>query len=187
MKEENKKVVIIIIITILIVVGFIAGITVGLNKKNTETVNNSTSPYISSNENNLNTSNIQENDSQNQTANLNQRTENVTIEVDEDTITSENVSIIITDNNVNQYGWGIEFKIQEKVNGEWKYLNYISDDLSWIDVAYELNEDNQLTQKIDIEKYYGKLSDGQYRIVKPVYDNEEDGYVYIYSNEFEIK
>ena len=51
--------------------------------------------------------------------------------------------------------------------------------------AYENTfEENQLTLKLDIEQYYGKLSNGTYRIVKPVYDN---GYMDIYSNEFEIK
>ena len=115
---------------------------------------------------------------------FNRSPENVTIEVDNITVSLESVSITITDNNVDQYGWGVEFRVQKKVNGEWKELNYISDDLSWIDIAYELNEDNQVTQKLDIEQYYGKLSNGIYRIVKPVYDN---GYINIYSNEFEIK
>lgn len=115
---------------------------------------------------------------------FNRSPENVTIEILDNTITAISLSITITDNNEIQYGWGVEFRVQEKVNGEWKNLNYISDDLSWIDIAYELNEDNQLTQKLDIEKYYGKLSNGIYRIVKPVYDN---GYIDIYSNEFEIK
>ena len=110
--------------------------------------------------------------------------ENVTIEVDDTTITPESVSIIITDNNEEQYGWGVEFRVQQKVNEEWEDLQYVSDDLSWIDIAYEVNEDNQLTLKLDIEQYYGKLSNGTYRIVKPVYDN---GYMDIYSNEFEIK
>lgn len=114
----------------------------------------------------------------------NRSSENVTIEINNSTVNSESVSITITDNNENQYGWGVEFRVQEKVNGEWKNLNYVSDDLSWIDIAYQLNEDKQLTQKLDIEKYYGKLSNGIYRIVKPVYDN---GYIDIYSNEFEIK
>lgn len=114
----------------------------------------------------------------------NRSSENVTIEVNNSTVKHESVSITITDNNEDQYGWGVEFKVQEKVNGEWKTLNYISDELSWIDIAYQLNEHKQLTQKLDIEKYYGKLSNGIYRIVKPVYDN---GYIDIYSNEFEIK
>lgn len=114
----------------------------------------------------------------------NRNPNNVIIKVDNTTIKPESVSITITDNNENQYGWGVEFRVQEKVNGEWKNLNYISDNLSWIDIAYQLDEDKQLTQKLDIEKYYGKLSNGIYRIVKPVYDN---GYIDIYSNEFEIK
>lgn len=110
--------------------------------------------------------------------------ENVTIEVHDTTITPDSVSITITDNNEEHYGWGVEFRVQKKVNGEWEDLQYVSDDLSWIDIAYEVNEDNQLTLKLDIEQYYGKLSNGVYRIVKPVYDN---GYIDIYSSEFEIK
>lgn len=115
---------------------------------------------------------------------LNRNPDNVTIEVDESTVSATSVSITITDNNENHYGWGVEFRVQQKIDNKWEDLQYISDDLSWIDIAYELNEDNQLTQKLDIEKYYGKLSNGIYRIVKPVYDN---GYIDIYSNEFEIK
>ncbi|OKZ56953.1 MAG: hypothetical protein BHV99_04730 [Clostridium sp. 26_21] len=110
--------------------------------------------------------------------------ENVTITVVEDTISRNELIIKIADNNEDKYGWGVEFRVQEKVDNEWKDLDYISDDLTWIDIAYKLNADNQLTQKLNIEKYYGKLNNGIYRIVKPVYDN---GYVDIYSNEFEIK
>jgi len=115
---------------------------------------------------------------------FNRSPENVTIKVIEDTISRDSASILITDNNEDKYGWGEEFGVQEKVNGEWKDLDYISDNLSWIAIAYELNEDNQLTQKLNIKEYYGELSNGIYRIVKQVYDN---GYVSIYSDEFEIK
>lgn len=115
---------------------------------------------------------------------FNRSPENATITVVEDTISRIGLTIKITDNNEDTYGWGVEFRVQEKVDNEWKDLDYISDDLAWIDIAYKLNTDNQLTQKLDIEKYYGKLNNGIYRIVKPVYDN---GYVDIYSNEFEIK
>lgn len=115
---------------------------------------------------------------------FNRSPENVTIEVLEDTITKELVEILITDNNENSYGWGIEFRVQEKVDGEWKDLKDVSSDLYWNAIAYELNEDKQLTQRLNIKNYYGTLKNGIYRIVKPVYDN---GYIYIYSNEFEIK
>lgn len=131
-----------------------------------------------------NTSNTENNKNPISTENSDRKPENVTIEIDNNTISAESVSITITDNNENHYGWGVEFRVQQKVAGEWKDLKYISDNLSWIDIAYELGEDNQLTQKLDIKKYYGELSNGIYRIVKPVYDNE---YIDIYSNEFEIK
>ena len=116
--------------------------------------------------------------------NFNRSPENVTIEVLKDTISNKGVTIRITDNNEDTYGWGVEFRVQEKVNGEWNDLEYLSSDLSWIEIAYEVNKDKQLELKVDIEKYYGELPSGAYRIVKPVYDKE---YIDIYSNEFEIK
>lgn len=114
----------------------------------------------------------------------NRNPQNVSIEVLEDTITKESVEIVITDNNEDKYGWGIEFKVQEKIDGEWVDLEYVSDDISWIEIAYLPNENNQITQKLNIKEYYGKLSKGIYRVVKPVYDN---GYIDLYSNEFIIK
>lgn len=114
----------------------------------------------------------------------NRDAKNVTIEVLKDTITKEAVKILITDNNEDKYGWGVEFRVQEKINGEWVDLKYISDNVSWIEIAYLLNENNQITQKLNIKEYYGSLTKGIYRIVKPVYDN---GYIDLYSNEFEIK
>lgn len=118
------------------------------------------------------------------TENSNKKPENVTIEVLENTITNKAAEILITDNNKNQYGWGVEFRVQQKIDGKWKELNYISDDLAWIEIAYELDKNNQVKMKVDFEKYYGILKRGIYRIVKPVYDN---GYIDLYSNEFEIK
>ena len=114
---------------------------------------------------------------------FNRSPENVTIKVVPDTACDTSVQILITDNNEDKYGWGVAFSIQEKVNGEWKDLDYISDEVAWIAIAYNLNENNQLIQKIDIEKYYGKLDKGIYRVVKKIYDN---GNVDIYSDEFEI-
>ena len=67
------------------------------------------------------------------------------------------------------------------MDGKWEDLEYISNDLTWIDIAYKFNEENKITQKLDIEKYYGKLPQGIYRVVKPVYGKT------LYSNEFEIK
>ena len=161
----------------------VIGLAVVLSNKNgkkTETSNN-TNSYIPEG---VNIADENEIGTPADEVGFNRNPENVTIEILSDTISNISVEILITDNNVDQYGWGVEFRVQEKVDNEWKDLDYISDDLAWIDIAYELNQDNQLTQKLDIEKYYGKLNNGIYRIVKPVYNN---GYVDIYSNEFEIK
>ena len=66
----------------------------------------------------------------------------------------------------------------------WKDLKYVSDEVAWIEIAYNLNENNQRIQKIDIDKYYGKLDKGIYRVVKTIYDN---GNIDLYSDAFEIK
>ena len=50
-------------------------------------------------------------------------------------------------------------------------------------VTIEVDESTVSAESVSIT-IYGKLSNGIYRIVKPVYDN---GYIDIYSNEFEIK
>lgn len=175
--EKNKKIIIGFLIVIIIVIGVVVAYKV-IEKSVTNRADfNFTVENISSNP--VDTINHEQNDTKS-----NRTPNNVIIKVDNTTINPESISITITDNNENQYGWGVEFRVQEKVNGEWKNLDYVSDDLAWIDIAYQLNEDKQLTQKLDIEKYYGKLSNGIYRIVKPVYDN---GYIDIYSNEFQIK
>ena len=175
--NKSKKIIIGILIVLIIVVGIVVAYKI-IEKSVTNRADfNFVVENISSSP--VNTIDNGQNDTK-----LNRNTNNVTIEVDNTTISPESVTIIITDNNTEHFAWGIEFRVQKKVNEQWEDLEYVSDDLSWIDIAYEVNEDNQLTLKLDIEKYYGKLSNGIYRIVKPVYDN---GYIDIYSNEFEIK
>jgi flagellar basal body-associated protein FliL len=115
---------------------------------------------------------------------FNRNPENVTIEVLDGTITNSSVEILITDNNEDKYGWGVEFYVEKNIDGNWYRIDSISDDLSWITIAYNPDKNGQITQKLDIENYYGKLDNGTYRIVKTVYDN---GYIDLYSNEFEIK
>ena len=110
--------------------------------------------------------------------------ENVTIEVLEDTITDKSVEILITDTNKDKYGWGVQFAVQKKINKKWENLEYILDEISWIEIAYNLDNNNQLKQKLNIEKYYGKLDKGTYRIVKTQWSNNE--YIDLYSNDFEI-
>ena len=72
------------------------------------------------------------------------------------------------------------YKIQDLVAGFEKENRY-----GFEEIAYKLDENNQLKQKINWERFYGKLEKGTYRIVKPQWSNNE--YIDLYSNEFEIK
>ncbi len=114
----------------------------------------------------------------------NRSPENVTIEVLADTITREMAEILITDKNEDVYGWGENFHLEKKVNGNWEKLEMTSDKLAFNALAYLPNENGELKMKVNYGKYYGTLENGIYRIVKSVYDGEE---ISLYSNEFEIK
>lgn len=114
----------------------------------------------------------------------NRSPENVTIEVLADTITREMAEILITDKNEDVYGWGENFHLEKKVNGNWKKLEMTSDKLTFNALAYLPNENGELKMKVNYGKYYGTLENGIYRIVKSIYDGEE---IDLYSNEFEIK
>ena len=113
---------------------------------------------------------------------FNRKPENVTVEVVPDTVSSKGATIIITDNNEDSYAWGKSYKLQKKENGQWKDLNAITE-MSFEEIAYILDDNNQYTQKIDWTVFYGKLEKGTYRIAKDSYDK---GYIYFYSNEFNI-
>lgn len=116
---------------------------------------------------------------------FNRSPENVTIEVLKDTVTRKSAEILITDKNEDTYGWGENFSLQKKVNGNWEELKMRSDKLLTFNaLAYLPDENHQLKMKVDYGEYYGTLEDGIYRIVKAVYDGED---VDLYSDEFEVR
>ena len=117
----------------------------------------------------------------------NEISDEITIKVLEDTITRESIEILITDKRESNPGWDTEFKVQQKINGEWQDLKYKDDRIESDLIGMFVDDNKQLTQKLDIEKYYGKLQNGIYRIGKDIYNNADGNYIYIYSNEFEIK
>ena len=113
----------------------------------------------------------------------NRNQENVVVEVLMDTVTRNGVTIVITDKNENPYGWGKSYKLQQKIADEW-YDVAPQSEMIFEEIAYILDENGQLKQDIDWTRFYGELGNGTFRIVKDTYDN---GYIYFYSNEFEIK
>ena len=169
---------IIILILILLIVFIVNKKSVNIDKY-VENVTHDTKAddIITSSSENTTRNEIYEN-SNSQNSSNSKNVESVEIKVEENTITSSGLTIIITDNNEEQYGWGESYGIQEKVNGEWKKLKANTDFNS---VAYLLDENHQIRQNINWVNSYGKLPNGIYRIEK-----EADGNVF-YSNEFIIK
>lgn len=114
---------------------------------------------------------------------LNRNPENTKIEIIESTITKTGVTIVVTDNNKFSYGWSCDYKIEQKIDNNWKEMKF--EEALMVDIDNIRDENNQITIEIDWTKQYDQLSTGTYRIVKEVYDDVY-GYVNIYSNEFNI-
>ena len=104
------------------------------------------------------------------------KAENVKLEIKEGTLTNTGATVIITDKNENPYGWGVPYFIEIEEDGLWTEAQDLYR-ISWIEIAYELDENGQYEQEINWEKFYGELKPGNYRLVKNVYDN---GYINFY-------
>lgn len=123
-----------------------------------------------------------ERDSLDKSTETNRTLENVKIEIIKSSITKNGATIIITDNNEISYIWNNSYRIEQKTNTNWKELELKKDIINEID--YNIDESNQIVLEIDWSQYYGQLSNGTYRIVKNIFD--ENKYIDIYSEEFEI-
>lgn len=107
----------------------------------------------------------------------------VSMEIKDGTLTKTGATIVITDRNENPYGYGTWFRIDKKVDGGWKKLDTIREDVAFNAIAMIPNEDGILQTKEDWTNIYGELEPGEYRMVKDVYEN---GSKYIYA-EFSIE
>ena len=105
------------------------------------------------------------------------------IEIIDGTVTNTSADILITDNNENPALWGTDFKIQKYQDDVWVDCD-TKNTLKESKIQYKLDENNQYKETINWEERYGILESGRYRIVKKA---NIKYYVYIYSNEFEIK
>ena len=96
---------------------------------------------------------------------------NVSLSIKEGTLTKTGATVIITDNNKDTYIYGESFRIDKKENGEWKKLEIIDDTFGFTDIAWSVGNNGKLERKHDWSKLYGELAEGEYRLVKDVYDN----------------
>lgn len=107
----------------------------------------------------------------------------ISMEIKEDTLTSEGLTLIITDENRLVEGYDIAFKIEKKEFENWEELKPITNDIVWTTERYVLNENNQVEIKQNWKHIYGSLSRGKYKLIKYITINKEQ---YSISLEFEI-
>jgi len=95
----------------------------------------------------------------------------VTMTIKKGTLTKTGATVIITDINEIKYDYGTSFRIDVKNNNSWQELEKIGDAYFNM-IAYSVDKNNKLELKQDWSNIYGKLSKGEYRIVKDVCVNE---------------
>lgn len=111
--------------------------------------------------------------------NITRSMEKITMTIKDGTLSPTGATVIIEDNNEKPYNYDSWYRIDKNINGQWEELrpidyDYIIDDLP-IYQNFEF--------KIDWSDFYGTLKEGQYRLVKSVFDKE---YKY-FEVEFSIK
>lgn len=109
---------------------------------------------------------------------------NVKIEVVPETVTNTGVEIVITDNNEVPYTWTENYTLERKVDDSWVEVTPVNE-ATFTEDAFTLDENNQVSQKINWTEIYGSLESGTYRVVKHV--EVLNGDMYIQSNEFEVE
>lgn len=113
----------------------------------------------------------------------------ISLSVKPNTVTSKGATFIIKNNSNETYCYGAEYRIETKVNGQWKDIE-LKEPLAWNEIAYIINARELREINIDFTYGYGELEKGEYRLVKKVFKEEkasgdEIKFKYVYA-EFEI-
>lgn len=91
----------------------------------------------------------------------------ITMYIKDNTLTDIGCTVVIQDTNKDNI-FGNWYRFDKKINGKWQELKPIIDNYGFTAMGYKVNEDGIIEFKIDWEWLYGKLDDGEYRIVKSV-------------------
>jgi len=111
----------------------------------------------------------------------------VSMSIKEGTLTRSGATIIITDISNRNNIYGEEYRIDKLENGNWQELDIVVDgNYGFNSIGYSVGEDNKLELDINWEWLYGKLDNGEYRLVKDTSKAFEGSNHYI-TVEFVIK
>ena len=94
--------------------------------------------------------------------------EDITMEINKDTLTNISATIIITDLNKKENTYNDNFSIEKYEDAKWWVIKKLSKNKVTTLPVYSVGEDNTLTMDLNWLDEYGTLDSGKYRIVKEI-------------------
>ena len=102
-----------------------------------------------------------------------QTIDNVQMRIKEGTVTNSSAVIIITDGNKVPYIYNTWYQIEKKDGDIWKKCEIRADNYMFTEQGIGMPKTGEMEVYVDWSKYYGRLENGEYRIIKHVYVNNE--------------
>lgn len=102
----------------------------------------------------------------------------ISLVIKEGTLSNTGTEIIITDTvEDEEHTYGDSFRLEKKENGEWVKLDTIIKDYGFHAIGYHVDKNKKLEMKVNWEWIYGKLEDGEYRLIKDFAVSKNDYYI----------
>lgn len=96
----------------------------------------------------------------------------VSMTIKKGTLTRKSATVVISDTNGKEANiYGSDFRVDKKENEEWKEVEKSHNDYAFNDMAYYVDDEGKLEFVCNWEYMYGKLENGEYRIVKYTFPN----------------
>lgn len=111
---------------------------------------------------------------------------NVSMIIKDGTLTRTGATVIITDTNDNPFDYGFPFRLDIMENGTWKKVEVTGDGAFELP-AFTVDENKRLELNQNWGHIYGKLENGEYRLVKSVCVNDGCSKSKYFSTEFIIE
>lgn len=96
----------------------------------------------------------------------------ISLSIKEGTLTKTGTTLILKNNSDIDVQYGNPYEIEIKKDGEWHKINV---ELNFTLPAYELKSKDTKEIKLNWEYGYGKLAKGEYRIIKSIDVEKENG------------
>lgn len=112
--------------------------------------------------------------------NIQNEDENITLQIEESSITAHGVQITLQNNSDAAITFGKEYFIQLLKDGAWYNIEAVTD---WTQELIEIEPDQKYEEDLDWSAYYGELPSGTYRVVKKYDKSAVSSYVFC---QFEI-